>query len=271
MEEPPYSEAHAVQEFLSAHTFDPEEVQPGRMDFTDFIPEEKKHHKGQKTKTDKEEGHKKKIKKEKKDDVDDGMQGSEGTVAADPGPSPRLPKRVLISAFSTKVGWRPTGVQSGQVKIFMERFPDNFSLLSMGRIVLPCCNGMPFVTKDNKFPCPITMNAIKLIQQNGRFNETSKSACRDLRQVLDKPALVHLVNWRKGLHYLHANAMHQYYMTSKQQELKGKIVKFDGIESQPMQVVVLKQALRKIEQADICNNQDVPKLLLSTMPNRPPY
>ena len=32
-----------------------------------------------------------------------------------------------------------------------------------------------------------------------------------------------------------------------------------------MQVVVLKQAIAKIEQADICNQQDTPKLLRSTM------
>ena len=73
-----------------------------------------------------------------------------------------LVKRIVISAFIATVGWRPTGVQTGQGKIFFVRFPTNCNLQSMGKIVLPCRKGVPYVTTEGRLPCPClsTMNAI---------------------------------------------------------------------------------------------------------------
>ena len=55
---------------------------------------------------------------------------------------------VLLSAFSKKVGHRPTGLQRAQARLFVERFPTEFGEMSMQKIVLPCSKEdqpLPFV------------------------------------------------------------------------------------------------------------------------------
>ena len=82
-----------------------------------------------------------------------------------------------------------------------------------------------------------------------------------LRQS-DMQVLIRLLTWRKNTHYLHANAVSQYYFQSKEwQALRGKMARFDGRAHQLMQLLVLNQALRKVEQAEICNKKDVPRLM----------
>ena len=78
-----------------------------------------------------------------------------------------LPRRLSLAAFSSKVGWRPAGLNVGQVKLFVERFPQEFRLASMGRIILPHLKGAPFVAPDGKLPCPLlsSCNALKVFQK----------------------------------------------------------------------------------------------------------
>ena len=82
----------------------------------------------------------------------------------------RLPHRLLLSAFSSKVGHRPTGLQAAQAKMFVERFPSEFREMSMQKAVLPCNmdSSLPFVAPDGSLPCPAlsTFNALRHLQGN---------------------------------------------------------------------------------------------------------
>ena len=62
--------------------------------------------------------------------------------------SGHLPRRFSLAAFSNKFGWRPGGLNVGQVKLFVERFPQEFRLASLGRIILPHVQGAPFIAPD---------------------------------------------------------------------------------------------------------------------------
>ena len=85
-----------------------------------------------------------------------------------------LPRRLLLGAFSTRIGWRPGGVNSGQAKAFVKRFPAEFRYMAVGRVCLPYhpAEKLPFVVPaengELKLPCPIlsTMNAIKYLVEN---------------------------------------------------------------------------------------------------------
>ena len=166
---------------LLLEAFDPEDIQPLPLDFSDFQTEARRKQKQRERET--------KANKDKKDDKDDqGVDTDKAGPAGDQAGGPqetKLPKRLILDAFSTTVGWRPTGCQFGQVKTFVQRFPKDFSLLAMGKIVLPCYEGLPYVTKDGKLPCPLlaTMNAIKVIQKKNAF-EGDGQATKDLMHVL---------------------------------------------------------------------------------------
>ena len=81
----------------------------------------------------------------------------------------RLPHRLLLSAFSDKVGHRSTGLQRAQALLFVERFPTEFTPMAMHQIVLPCSEDftLPFVTDGGLLPCPClsTFNALKYLQE----------------------------------------------------------------------------------------------------------
>ena len=66
----------------------------------------------------------------------------------------QLAKRLLLQAFSTAIGWRPTGLNVGQARLFIERCPSDFRLGAMSKIVLPCHGGRPYVCPDGKLPGP---------------------------------------------------------------------------------------------------------------------
>ena len=359
---------------LSARAFNPEDVQPGSFDFAAFPLQNE----SRLEPTDKN------LKKGK---LGKGKEGGE-TPGVSAGVSVSLPTRVSIDAMSITVGWRLMGTQTGQVKLFVDRFPKDFSLQALGKVVLPMKGGKPYVTKDGKLPCPLlsTFNAVKVLTRNG-FKELEEwcgngaadaAAVADMRRLVDggsqvewkefpsytsymlsiesasaqadvslkphladtamlyvqfcmsqegaailvsskqtravdgmpalegapaadtfnaclsrscKPlddaflshmqgsnkhrfgdamrflrrtdmaALVRLVQWRKKAHYLHANAMSQYYFACPEwSALQGKQLLFET----PMlaQVVVLNQALKKVSASQI-TLKDTPKLVRS--------
>ena len=94
----------------------------------------------------------------------------------------RLPHRLLLSAFSDKVGHRPTGLQKQQAKLFVERFPTEFIPMAMHQIVLPCSEDftLPFVTDGGLLPCPClsTFYALKHWQQNSGLMEHANDFAR---------------------------------------------------------------------------------------------
>ena len=92
---------------------------------------------------------------------------ADGDDARAPTQGQKLPHRLRLSAFSKRVGHRPTGIQVAQVKLFMERFPTEFRTMAVHQIVLPCHQGLPFVTPGG-IPCPTfsTVNALKWLENN---------------------------------------------------------------------------------------------------------
>ena len=98
-----------------------------------------------------------------------------------------LPRRVSLGAFSKKVGWRPSGLNTGQVKYFVERFPMEFRLASLGRIIVPHLNGDPFQDDEGKLPCPAlsSCNALKVLQKKrGELDDSNSN--RDVRLALER-------------------------------------------------------------------------------------
>lgn len=85
-----------------------------------------------------------------------------------------FPRRLLLDAFSAKIGWRSGGLNSGQIEAFVHRFPTEFRYIAMGHVHLPYdkTENLPFVVPledgEFKFPCPIlsTMNALKFLVSN---------------------------------------------------------------------------------------------------------
>ena len=101
--------------------------------------------------------------------VDKEKQSAKESSRPAAGPK-RLPHRLLLSAFSSKVGHRPTGLQAAQAKMFVERFPSELREMSMQKVVLPCNmdSSLPFVAPDGSLPCPAlsTINALRYLQGN---------------------------------------------------------------------------------------------------------
>ena len=104
-----------------------------------------------------------------------------------------MPKRLQLSAFSN----------AGQVKTFVERFPTEFRLASLGKIILPCCKeGMPFMTPDGKLPCPLlsTCNALKFLQGSpATLLAGGPKVVQDIERVFDQGLQV---EWREFEDYL---------------------------------------------------------------------
>ena len=156
---------------LNACPFRPEDIKPGEFDFQAHMPE------GKKSKKDKDKSKKDKDKDKDKD------------KSSDPSCDAGLPKRLGVSAFSTKVGHRAMGLQVAQVRLFIQRFPTEFRLMSLGCVVLPMKDGKPYVTDDG-LPNPLlsTLNAIKYLTT--RYDDATlgwnAQALSQLRRVVDE-------------------------------------------------------------------------------------
>ena len=125
----------SVKEMFVGCAFEPADVIPKQVDIDAMSSKEKKHKEGKKD--------------AKKDE------------------QPRkLPKRLKLGAFSKVVGHRPMGLQIEQCKLYTKRFPTEFRLAAMGKVVLPCQGKLPYVTADGTLPSPIlsTMNALKYLE-----------------------------------------------------------------------------------------------------------
>ena len=162
---------------LNACPFRPEDIKPGDFDFQAHLPV------GKKTKKEKAKGRKGKRSREDSE--------SEEHPSHDAGASNNtaLPKRLCVSAFSKKVGHRAMGLQVSQVKLFIERFPTEFRMMALGKVVLPVKDGKPYVTEDG-LPCPLlsTFNALRYLStrfddEGTRWNAGGKS---QLRRVIEE-------------------------------------------------------------------------------------
>ena len=106
-----------------------------------------------------------------------------------------------MSAFSASVGWWPTGVQTGQVKLFAGRYRHEFSLSAFSRVVLPQFRGMPFVTKDDRSPCPFlsSANALRIIWKGGQEDSDDPTAWAAITAVFKDGIQV---EWEEHRSYL---------------------------------------------------------------------
>ena len=152
-------------------SFDPDSVLPKDMDFVAWVPKELSH---------------KVEKREKKGDFS-------------------LAKRLMLGAFSTSVGWRPTGLNLGQARLFIERFPSEFRLGAMSKVVMPCCKGKAFVCPDGKLPCPFlsTCSALKVIEKKKDIaGDCDPRAWKDIQRVLEKGVQVEWVEFDDYMSYM---------------------------------------------------------------------
>ena len=256
------------------------------------------------------------------------------------------------------------GLQVSQVRLFIERFPTEFRLMALGRVVLPMKDGKPYVSEDG-LPCPLlsTFNALKYLatrigDQGIQWNAMASSQlrrvmeegvqvewmeldsflswqvmcdqadaqtqvqvqphildtamkyvhylrasfpseeagedtilvagtreargfenlfqgkgvhrfqeARQLLQTSDIGALTQLAEWRKRVHYLHANALAQQYFVGAPDwaELKGHTLDFDGV-SHSLQTLVVSHVTSTICSAEIlATTQETPRLKRSSM------
>ena len=163
--------AHKDAASYAVTSFDPDSVLPKDMDFVPWVPKEMSH---------------KAEKREKKGDTS-------------------LAKRLMLGAFSTSVGWRPTGLNLGQARLFIERFPSEFRLGAMSKAVMPCCKGKAFVCPDGKLPCPFlsTCSALKLIEKKTDIaGDCDPQAWKDIQKVLEKGVQVEWVEFDDYMSYM---------------------------------------------------------------------
>ena len=131
----------------------------------------------------------------------------------------RLPRRLLLSAFSDKVGHRSCFWQRAQALLFVERFPTEFTPMAMHQIVLPCSEDftLPFVTDGGLLPCPClsTFYALKYLQQNPRLMEHANHFARSQMEKIwthgvqvEWLGCASLLEWQ--LHMEHASVQAEY-------------------------------------------------------------
>ena len=87
------------------------------------------------------------------------------------------------------------------------------------------------------------------------------AAAKTVLSSTEPSVIAELAKWRKGAHYLHANALAQAYFVSTEEwgALRGKTV---VLEKTPysLQSVVAKQLLKSIQDVEIINTGEVPRL-----------
>ena len=168
--------ASLQQRLIGTGAFDPESVKPkADVDFSPHFTERRKS---------------KKAKKAEKEDEES---------------SQRLPKRLLLSFFSNRVGHRPTGLQTAQVILFTERFPTEFREAAMQKIILPkSMEGHPFVAPDGTLPCAAlsTVNALRWLETNpGKLVGGDPKALAQIKRVLDEGVQVEWMEFSSFLEW----------------------------------------------------------------------
>ena len=116
-----------------------------------------------------------------------------------------LAKRLTLNAFSSTVGWRPTGLDIGQARLFIERFPSEFRLGAMSKVVMPCLKGKAYVCPDGKLPCPFlsTCTALKMLKKRNFAAEGSEPhAVKDTERVLEMGIQVEWMEFDDYMSYM---------------------------------------------------------------------
>ena len=116
-----------------------------------------------------------------------------------------LAKRLNLGAFSHTVGWRPTGLNLGQARLFIERFPSEFRLGAVSKVVMPCSKGKALVCPDGKLPCPFlsTCTALKVIEKKKDTTaDCDPRAWKDIQMVFEKGIQVEWMEFDDYMSYM---------------------------------------------------------------------
>ena len=117
----------------------------------------------------------------------------------------KLRKRIALAMFSKTIGWRPGGLQAGQCKLYVTRFPQEFRKSAMQRIILPKKGNLPYVTPENLLPCPwlATCNALKILAMNSEWKkDADPRAVSDIEMVLEDGVQVEWVDMDSYMDYM---------------------------------------------------------------------
>ena len=201
------SESPDYAGFLSQRAFVPEQVQPKAFDFTPYqVRHKDKESKSAKGKRDDESGSGLQEGGNKRKHNDSSKETKEPKEAKE-SKEYKLPRRVTIHAFSKAVGHRPAGLQVAQTKLYVERFPTEFNIMSLGKCVLPHHKGLPFVSPDGFLPCPLlsTCNALKFLEKRPELLTPEKCdprALSDIRTVLHGGLQIEWVEVKEFLEWM---------------------------------------------------------------------
>jgi hypothetical protein len=119
--------------------------------------------------------------------------------------SRKLPKRLKLGAFSKVVGHRPMGLQIEQCKYFAKRFPTEFRLAAMGKVVLPCQGKLPYLTADGTLPSPIlsAVNALKYLELHpDQLEHGDARAKKEINMVINDGIQVEWVEFNSFLEWM---------------------------------------------------------------------
>ena len=163
------------------------DVVPRAFNFpTEWLPKEK----GKDKAKDKAKSELKKLKK-------DFIQNADRAASADaeePAKPGKLPSRVALEALSQCVGWRPSGLNSGQAQLYSNRFWTEFRLGAMCKVVCPQLGGLPYIAPDGHLPCCClsTSNALKF---NESMHKNGKTPAEHDAKALEEMTYV----WQMGV------------------------------------------------------------------------
>ena len=167
----------SVKELLQSCAFDPASVVAKAFDFSNFKVKDSN--------------------KEKKKESKEGKDGGEE--------SQKLPKRLKLAAFSKTIGHRPTGLQIEQCKLYVKRFPKEFRLMSMGKLVLPHKENYPYICPDGHLPAPVlsTLNALRYLNNHRDDLKTGEPrAVKEIEMCLNDGVQVEWVAFNSFLEWM---------------------------------------------------------------------
>ena len=96
-------------------------------------------------------------------------------------------------------------MNSGQVRLFIERFPTEFRLGAMAKVVLPHRQGVPFVAPGDKLPCPFlsTCNALKALEKSpDKMKAAEARAIKDMQTVFNTGVQVEWVEFEDYVDFM---------------------------------------------------------------------
>ena len=136
-----------------------------------------------------------------------------------------LPRRVPLKAFSKQVTWRPAGPQVGQARLLAQRFPREFRIAAMQQIILPMCDGKPYLTAEGELPCPFMSTCTAIMYncqgETKQAPEDDPQAWVEMKQIFQNGVQV---EWQENKSYLEYMLRQEQASTQTEVSLKTHVV-----------------------------------------------